>query len=445
MKKLASEFARHPTSESSSRIALDRGLPDRQPALPYSRPFGILGKPRQLETARQSVTFVSTYPPTRCGIATFTRALMAAIATERRSSVGLNVVSLVDSRIHRSAPEVTYQHLNGNDASRKLALDAIQTADIVVFQHEFGIYGGADGEEILDMITLLQIPSVVVLHTVPANPTMNQRRILETLAKESSKLIVLSQSALNQLLLRYEVDPAKVTVVSHGAITSAGRRHDASESSQLLTWGLIGPGKGLETAIDAVAQLKDIQPRPRYLIQGGTHPKVRESIGTGYLDGLVERAHGLDLDDVVEFDNRYVALDSLNATIRRSDIVVLPYDSTEQVTSGVLVEALAAGKPVVATEFPHAVEMLSAGAGIVVPSGDSNAMAAALRRMITSPREMETMRRAAERLASKLDWASVASSYEVIFRDLARGQIGAADPHGSSPSAQLQSSLARTS
>ena len=167
-------------------------------------------------------------------------------------------------------------------------------------------------------------------------------------------------------------------------------------------------------------------------------------MGNGYFDGLVERAHHLDLDGIIEFDNRYVDLDSLNATIRRADIVVLPYDSTEQVTSGVLVEALAAGKPVVATAFPHAVEMLSDGAGVVVPSGDSDAMADALRRLIASPRALETMRRAAERLGSKLDWASVAASYEVVFGELAPRRIVPADRYGVAHAAHMQSNLVGT-
>ena len=293
------------------------------------------------------------------------------------------------------------------------------------------------------MMAALQIPSVVILHTVPANPSTNQRRILETQARESTKLIVLSESASNQLLAGYEVAATKVTVVPHGAITSTGAA-GRSDHVQLLTWGLIGPGKGLETGIDAVAQLRDLHPTPHYLIQGGTHPKVRESMGNGYFDGLVVRAHQLDLDGIIEFDNRYVDLDSLNATIRRADIVVLPYDSTEQVTSGVLVEALAAGKPVVATAFPHAVEMLSDGAGVVVPSGDSDAMADALRRLIASPRALETMRRAAERLGSKLDWASVAASYEVVFGELAPRRIVPADRYGVAHAAHMQSNLVGT-
>ncbi|CAN5815105.1 glycosyltransferase [soil metagenome] len=365
-----------------------------------------------------SIGFVSTYPPTECGIATFTSALRTAIADERCSADRLKVVSLVDARRDDAAPEVMFQHVTGDPRSLELAGKALNDMDIAVVQHEYGIYGGADGAEVLDLVTSLKVPSVVVLHTVPANPTPNQRRILEALVRESTRSIVLSQSALSQLLFRYDVAREKVTVVPHGANSDFVPRSLTVERPQLLTWGLIGPGKGLETALEAVAELGDLRPQPRYLIQGGTHPKVREGAGNSYFQGLVDRAHSLELDGVVQFDNRYVDLASLNTTIRRADIVVLPYDSTEQVASGVLVEAIAAGKPVVATEFPHAVEMLSTGAGIVVPHRDSAAMATALRRLLTRPDEMAAMGQVAKSLGATLDWANVATSYEDVVQSL---------------------------
>ena len=156
-------------------------------------------------------------------------------------------------------------------------------------------------------------------------------------------------------------------MVPHGATASlAGPSLAHGTRPVVLTWGLIGPGKGLETAIEALAALRDLRPLPRYIILGRTHPKVRLAQGDTYRDGLVALVHDLGLDDVVEFDGRYLDIDSLTLAVRQADIVLLPYESTEQVTSGVLVEAIAAGKPVVATAFPHAVEMLGTGAGLVV-------------------------------------------------------------------------------
>jgi len=178
----------------------------------------------------------------------------------------------------------------------------------------------------------------------------------------------------------------------------------------------------LETALDAFAAVKDLQPLPRYVILGKTHPKVQAAQGDSYLEGLKAKANALGLEDVVEFDSRYLDTDSLAAEIRQADVVLLPYESTEQVTSGVLVEALAAGKPVVATDFPHAVEMLSDGAGALVPHSDPEAMASALRNLFSEPGVAARMATKATSLGSTLHWPVVAGRYEAIASALVERQ-----------------------
>ena len=153
----------------------------------------------------------------------------------------------------------------------------------------------------------------------------------------------------------------------------------------LLSWGLFGPGKGIEWAIDAMADLKDLSPRPRYVVAGRTHPKVVSSQGEVYRDMLVARTWAQGVAASVTFDSAYRDVRSLTHLIQDATVVVLPYDSRDQVTSGVLVDALAAGRPVVATAFPHAVELLASGAGLVVPHGDPDALSTALRRVLTEP------------------------------------------------------------
>ena len=180
----------------------------------------------------------------------------------------------------------------------------------------------------------------------------------------------------------------------------------------MLTGGLIGPGKGLEMAIEAFADLKDAHPVPRYIILGETHPKVQASQGNAYLNGLISRANDLGLGDIVEFDTRYLDVDALVLAVRQADVVVLPYSSTEQVTSGVLVEAIAAGKPIIATAFPHAIELLGSGAGIVVPHGDPAALTAALRRVLTDPATAAGMAKEARRIATALYWPAIVHRYE---------------------------------
>jgi len=333
-----------------------------------------------------SIVFLSTYPPTSCGLATFTAALRGAVADGRGSDEGLGVVSLVDSPLGEFTAEVVHEHFNGDRASLVGAIEALNSYDAALVQHEYGIYGGPDGSEVLDLLSGLEIPAVVTLHTVLSRPSPNQRSILEKVVALAERTIVMSDTANRRLVNGYRVDPAKVRVVPHGARVSLGGPSLANGARPVvLTWGLIGPGKGLEMAIDAFAGLRDLRPLPRYVILGKTHPKVQASQGDAYREGLVARVRALGLDAAVEFDGRYLDNDALTVAVRQSDLVVLPYESTEQVTSGVLVEALAAGKPVIATAFPHAVELLGTGAGIVVPHNDPMALTAALRTVFTHP------------------------------------------------------------
>lgn len=366
-----------------------------------------------------SLGFVSTYPPTSCGLATFTAALRGAIARRRGSDDGLDVVSLAEGELQSRGPEVVHEHVNGDLSSLEGAIDALNATDVVFVQHEYGIYGGQDGAEVLDLVSNLDVPTVVTLHTVLDNPTRRQKDILERIVDLTEQTIVMSDTALRRLEGRYDLDEDKVRVVPHGATASlAGPSLAHGTRPVVLTWGLIGPGKGLETAIEAFADLRDLSPQPRYIILGRTHPKVRLAQGDTYRQSLVALAHDLGLDEVVEFDGRYLDIDALTLAVRQADIVLLPYESTEQVTSGVLVEALAAGKPVVATAFPHAVEMLGTGAGLVVPHAEPEAMAEALRGLLTDPALAARMATVAGSIGATLHWPVVADEYESIAAGL---------------------------
>ncbi len=373
----------------------------------------------QTKASPPSIGFVSTYPPTACGLATFTDALRRNMAASRGSDQGLTVVSLVEERMATPRPEVEYQHLNGDGASLKQAVTTLNRHDVVVIQHEYGVFGGLDGEEILALLAGLEIPTIVTLHTVLSNPTPRQKEILERIVALAGRSVVMSYTALRRLTDKYQVDPHKVQMVPHGAVASlAGSTLTRAARPLVMTWGLIGPGKGLETAIEAFATLRDVQPLPRYLILGRTHPKVQAAHGDAYLDRLKGKVRDLGLEEVVDFDGHTPDTETLVSLIRQADIALLPYQSTEQVTSGVLAEAIAAGKPVVATDFPHAVEMLGTGAGALVPHSDSEAMANALRDLLTKPGVAVRMAQVARSIGVTLHWPMVAQQYESIASTL---------------------------
>ena len=293
----------------------------------------------------------------------------------------------------------------------------------MIVQHEYGLYDGVDGDSIVELLSGVEVPIIVVAHTVLTDPTPHQRAVLEQVCRLAQTVVVMTETARVRLVAGFDVEPAKVTVIPHGAATPRASRasdHDrpAHRAPLVLTWGLLGPGKGIEWAIDAMAQLVDLRPAPEYLVAGATHPKVRERSGESYRRMLAERAADSPARSQISFDDTYRDLESLTRLIHSADVVVLPYDSDEQVTSGVLVDAVAAGRPVVSTAFPHAVELLASGAGIVVPQRDPDALAAAIRTVLTDHRRAASMATEARRLAPGLSWGSVARHYEDLGRRL---------------------------
>jgi glycosyltransferase involved in cell wall biosynthesis len=388
-------------------------------------PFGDPIQEEAMETGPRdtSIGFVSTYPPTVCGLASYTASLLDAVATDRGSRAGLGVVDLVNGSIRAPMPDVAFGHRVGNAASLEKATQILNSYDAVSIQHEFGIFGGPDGEEVVDLVSGLKVPSAVTFHTVLDHPTRHQRMIVDRLAELADRLVVMSRTAEARLILRHGIDAKRIDVIPHGVDTRfAGPSLVTGDRPLVLTWGLIGPGKGLESVVEAFAGLVGLDPRPRYMIAGATHPNVRAESGESYREGLVALVHQFGVEDLVEFDDRYLERETLARLVRSADVVVLPYASVEQVTSGVLVEAIAASKPVIATEFPHAVELLSGGAGITVPHGDVGALSAALRRLLTDRRLSSQMARGAQAIADGWYWPTIGRRFGTLMSGLAADQ-----------------------
>ena len=378
-----------------------------------------------------SYGFLSTFAPTECGLATFTAALMAELKGATPAS-RVGVVRVVDRLPPSAGPDVVHHLVTtapGGEAEAAAILDGF---DAVVVQHEYGIYGGPDGDQVLAVLERLTAPVIVVLHTVLVDPSRHQREVLERVLAVADAVVTMTPTARRRLLDGYPADPARVALIPHGAPDNrlpAAPRATVSGAGPsparptILTWGLLGPGKGIEWVIDALAALVDLDPQPRYRVVGETHPRVVERCGEAYRNRLMKQAAGRGVAHLVEFDDRYFATADLGRIIADADVVILPYDSPEQVTSGVLVEALAAAKPVIATGFPHAVELLRGGAGLVVPHRDPAAIAAALRRVLTEPGLAGRLGAAAAAVAPQLLWPAVAERY----RTLAGGLVEARD------------------
>lgn len=369
------------------------------------------------------VGIVSTYPPTRCGIARFTASLCDVISAEQ-PGVELDVVRLVtDPTPTPGSSGAVRMEIDPSSAlSIRAAAHHLNRCDVAIINHEFGIFGPKEGASAVDLARLIDVPTITVLHTVLPEPGGQQRRILEELGRFTTP-VVLCESARRLLSERYSVAETSVEMIRHGAHWGA-QPVNKPPRRNLITWGLLGPGKGLERSIAALAELRDLDPPVHYRIVGRTHPNVVRNAGYVYRYSLQHLAEGLGVGDMVEFIDRYVDEDELLDLVRDSDVVVVPYDNHDQVSSGVMTEAVGMGRPVVATRFPYAEELLGSGAGLVVDH-DVSAIASALRQLLEDPIGYRRAAREAAAISEELSWSAVGRRYSHLLRRLAMAEATA--------------------
>ena len=367
--------------------------------------------------------FVSTYPPTRCGLATFTAALATAIsATGEDVCDVIRVDDLVPAgpSLNTASVRVVGDLLPGDRSGRSLAADRLNDTDVVVIQHEYGIYGGRDGEEVLGLMAQVKAPTIVVMHTVLPSPTPHQRSVTSLIGERADAVIAMTHTAMTLLVDLYDVPPSKVRLIPHGvawapAVVLAGIHLRPT----ILTWGLLGPGKGIEWGIRAMALLQDLDPAPVYRVLGQTHPKVVIDQGEQYRRSLSLLVDELGIKGDVQIDGRYRESAELALEVAAADLVLLPYESRDQATSGVLVEAVAAGKLVIATRFPHSIELLSQGGGVLVEHENPAEIAEAIRSALGDPARAIAAQAVARESARANSWTVVAQTYKALAVDLA--------------------------
>ena len=370
---------------------------------------------------------VSTYPPRACGIGAFASDVRAAL-------MGVDGVEGADLVAILNEPSSPQRRGLLGTIAQAVRGDYVRTArmlgrldvDVVLLQHEYGIFGGRDGEYVLSFARELAQPLVVTLHTVLSEPTPHQAEVLTELCAEAELVIVMTDTALELLVASGACSEEKVRVVPHGAparlVARAAAGQDPSRAAhadgfRLSTFGLISPGKGLETAIEAMPALLERHPEIVYTIAGRTHPEIARGEGERYRLMLERRVLELGLDGNVEFDDRFLSLDQLSDLLAATDVFVTPYRNREQISSGALTFALAAGCAVVSTPYWYAQDMLATGAGLLVPFDDPAALADAVSEYVEQPESLAAARAEARRIGSSLSWPSVAEATATVLRE----------------------------
>jgi glycosyltransferase involved in cell wall biosynthesis len=381
---------------------------------------------------------VSTYPPRACGIGTFAADVRAALlGVDGVGRVEKVVIVNEPSRPQRPGLVATIAQAARGDYVRAARILGRLDVDVVLLQHEYGIFGGPDGAYVLSLAEELSQPLVVTLHTVLSEPTKHQAKVLAALCRQAELVIVMTETARRLLLASEACSADKVRVVPHGAPMVLAQRADAyaleragpNGASQrapyggggqrfvLSTFGLISAGKGIETVIAALPSIVERHPEVLYVIAGRTHPDVAHREGERYRLMLEQAVVDLGLEDHVEFDDRFLAIEEIADLLAATDVFVTPYSGREQIASGALTFGIAAGCGVVSTPYWYAQDMLASGAGEIVPFGDSEALAGAVCRYIAEPERLAAARTEARRIGAILTWPSVAEATAAVLRE----------------------------
>lgn len=364
---------------------------------------------------------VSTFPPRACGIGTFAADVRAAlIGLPQVESVGKVVLVDDPSRPQRSGVVATIAQGTRGDYVRAARVLDRRNTDVVLLEHEYGIFGGRDGEYILSLAEALTQPLVVTLHTVLSEPTAHQARVLEALCGHAELVIVMTDTAARLLAESGTCAEEKLRVVPHGAPTVLAQRAriappDPNGRFIMSTFGLLSPGKGLETVLQALPAIVQEHPNVVYVIAGQTHPGVAQREGERYRVSLQQTVTRLGLTDHVEFDDRFLRVSEIADLLASTDVFVTPYLDREQTSSGALTFGVAAGCAVVSTPYRYAEGLLSTGAGQLVPFADPAALAAAVCGFIDEPELLLAARKEARRISSWLGWPAVAEATAAVL------------------------------
>jgi glycosyltransferase involved in cell wall biosynthesis len=371
------------------------------------------------------IAFVGNYLPRECGIATFTTDLCTALATEYGEG-RLFAIPVNDPDSSYAYPERVRLEIEQEDAisyERAAEFLNFNGNDLVCLQHEYGIYGGIAGRQILAFLRKVRMPVVTTLHTVLWNPDANQRTVLQEIARLSDRLVVMSEQAAQCLHEVYAVPNDKIDIIPHGVPDFQFMdpnyfkdRFGTEGKSVLLTFGLLSPNKGIENVIQALPAILAKHPNVVYIVSGATHPHIRRREGERYRDGLRALAEELGVSSQVIFNNRFVSAEELVELVSTADIYITPYRQEAQAVSGTLAIALGAGKAVVSTPYWHAKELLADGRGVIVPFEDPGAIADAAIRLLDNDAERHAMRKRAYLHSRETIWSKTARKYMASFQ-----------------------------
>ncbi len=378
-----------------------------------------------------NIAFLSTYPGRECGIATFTEDLVMEM--DRLGTIDIHVIAISNEETchysHKVMAEIRQNERKDYiEMAHKLNASNI---DLLVIEHEYGIYGGDHGDYLLDLLEHIEIPVVTTLHTILSEPSPKQRYIINELGKKSDKIITMASNTKQMLRSIYGIDLNKIEFIHHGvpkrnlqARASLKEKFELEGRQIVSTFGLIGPGKGIENGIQAIGKVVNASGDEEneirdnsdllYLILGQTHPALKER-GTAYRNKLEALVEELNLHDHVKFINKYLEKDEIIEYLQLSDIYMTPYLAKDQAVSGTLAYAVGYGKAIVSTPYLYAKEMLSGGNGLLAEFANPDSLAHCIKQILQEPLKKSKMEIDTAKIGKAMFWDKIALQYTQLL------------------------------
>jgi glycosyltransferase involved in cell wall biosynthesis len=405
------------------------------------------------------VVNLGTYPPKLCGIATFSKDLRDNLD---RTGVGVRIAAVSDTEYTYDYPaEVACeirQEIRQDYAKAARQINRSAEADLVIIQHEYGIFGGADGAYVLDFTNSLEKPYMMVAHTILPNPTRNQKEILNHVAEKAAVVICMTKRSARLLEDVYDVPPEKIRIVYHGVPVFQAKdreqlkqRYGYAGRQIITTFGLIGPGKGLEIGIRALQDVVARHPDVLYLIAGKTHPMLLRREGERYREMLNGLISDLNLGDHVKFINHFMEHEELGDYLYMTDIYLSPYPNRDQAVSGTLAFAIGCGRAIVSTPYEYALAMLAEEQrGLIAADATPENIAILLDRVLSNPVLKAHLERKTARLGKTTSWPYVAGQYanlatRIVSKFHIMTEVGSTGPTRVSSLEVRASNIERTS
>jgi glycosyltransferase involved in cell wall biosynthesis len=373
---------------------------------------------------------MGTYPPKQCGIATFSMDLRNSLVLQGHKVQVMTVSD--DDSAYRYPAEVVH-NLKQNQKQDYVRAAAFINSDphieLLIIQHEYGIYGGEDGEYILEFTKLLHKPYILITHTILPRPSKRQKQILNDLCQRSAGIVCMTRLSSQLLIDLYEAPPELLTVIAHGVPEfkrypqkTLKQKHSLQGYQLISTFGLIGPGKGLELGIRAIADIVPQHPSVKYLILGQTHPMLQKYEGEKYRQMLINLVWELDIQDNVIFINKFLSDRELGEYLYMTDIYLSPYPNMDQAVSGTMAFAMGCGRAIVSTPYAYASEVLMDGRGLLSQSAAPEELASLMEKILDDKQLQEKLQKKSFEVGENWTWPNVGKQYSRFFKQILSDQ-----------------------